>query len=686
MKRNLPEVLCASAAVFTAALVLSGACARAGERQLHRFSEVVLAPDASRVAAVESTDPPVDGERARSDLVIRTLDASPPHVVTLPCAPDPECVPSAPVWSPDGRRLVFVLRPPNSTHRMLYAVSSDGSAPRKLVDFEGTLVDPRFAPTGRLAVLATAGAHKEIGATQPGAPIVGVIGESTDEQRIALVGNDGALTYASPQNLFVYEYDWQPGGGFVATAAPGNGDDNWWIAGLYAFDANGEARALYRPSDPEMQIANPRVSPDGTTVAFIGGLMSDFGSTGGDVYALRLDNAAAPANVPNDVTPAFAASATSLSWACPARPQRPGGNPPAPSLEVTALRGSEVERDSVASLGPGSPPSRLQTFGETSASNVTHACAGNTEKLAFVRQSFASPPEIYVGDATGGEPVQLTHENDGLAVEAVARSVRWTSDGATVYGWLLMPAAASGETRRSAAATAMKRPLILEVHGGPAAASTPRFIARGTERELLRAGYDLFLPNPRGSFGNGERFTRANVKDFGYGDLRDDLAGIDAAERLTPVDDARLGITGGSYGGFMSMWTVTQTHRFKAAVALAGISNWISYYGENGIDQWMIPYFGASAYDDPAVYRKSSPIDFIKNVTTPSLVIVGERDVECPAPQSQEFWHALETLGVPTQLVIYAGEGHGLRQPKDRADATRRTLAWFDRYLAVNPS
>jgi dipeptidyl aminopeptidase/acylaminoacyl peptidase len=228
--------------------------------------------------------------------------------------------------------------------------------------------------------------------------------------------------------------------------------------------------------------------------------------------------------------------------------------------------------------------------------------------------------------------------------------------------------------------------LILEVHGGPAAATTPRFVGRGTERDLLRAGYYLFLPNPRGSFGNGERFTRGNVKDFGYGDLRDDLAGIDAAEKIAPIDDARLGIQGGSYGGFMSMWAVTQTHRFKASVASAGIANWISYYGENGIDRWMIPYFGASAYDDPAVYRKSSPIEFIKNVTTPSLILVGERDVECPAPQSQEYWHALDTLGVPTQLVIYAGEGHGLRQPKNRADATKRTLHWFETYLAPTAS
>jgi dipeptidyl aminopeptidase/acylaminoacyl peptidase len=130
---------------------------------------------------------------------------------------------------------------------------------------------------------------------------------------------------------------------------------------------------------------------------------------------------------------------------------------------------------------------------------------------------------------------------------------------------------------------------------------------------------------------------------------------IDAAEKVAPIDEARLGITGGSYGGFMTLWTVTQTNRFKAAVAAAGISNWLSYYGENGIDAWMLPYA--------------------------HICICGERDIECPASQTQEFWHALEELGVPTSVMIYPGEGHGLRDPEHTADAMRRTIEWFDRYL-----
>ncbi|HJT18725.1 MAG TPA: prolyl oligopeptidase family serine peptidase, partial [Thermoanaerobaculia bacterium] len=120
---------------------------------------------------------------------------------------------------------------------------------------------------------------------------------------------------------------------------------------------------------------------------------------------------------------------------------------------------------------------------------------------------------------------------------------------------------------------------------------------------------------------------------------------------------------------------------FHAAVAGAGVADWLSYYGENDIDEWMIPYFGATVYDDPAVYAKSAPMTFIKNAKTPTLVLVGERDGECPAPQSFEFWHALKTLGVETQLVVYADEGHSFRKLADRKDVVRRLVGWFDSHL-----
>jgi dipeptidyl aminopeptidase/acylaminoacyl peptidase len=285
-------------------------------------------------------------------------------------------------------------------------------------------------------------------------------------------------------------------------------------------------------------------------------------------------------------------------------------------------------------------------------------------------QDFEHAPRLAVHDASG--PRVLTHDNDGQKPHVKAINVTWTNGGSNVQGWLLTPESYDPK---------VKHPMITLVHGGPSSAVTPTYVAMGTVRNLIDHGYFVFQPNPRGSYGQGEAFTRANVQDFGGGDLSDILSGVDAVEKIAPVDESRLGVMGHSYGGFMTMWTVTHSHRFKAAVAGAGIANWSSYYGENGIDQWMVPFFGATFYDDPTVYDRLSPIRTIKNATTPTFIYVGERDVECPAAQSLEFWHGLNAVGVPNSLVIYPGEGHGIRAPEHTKDLADRTLAWFDKYL-----
>ncbi len=654
-----------------------GAARTADAHPLHSFSAVTIAPDGSHVAALESDEAPVDGEKSHVSLAIRSSNVAAARVVALPCGTDVECKPSSPAWSPDATRLAFVLKTPKDA-RAIYSVDATGGDLRKLAAFDGTIYGLRYAANGRLAMLATAGARKESGATSAGAAIVGEIGATIDEQRIATLEN-GTLVFRSPADLYVYEFDWLPdGSGFVGTAATGDGDNDWWIAKLYAFDAaTSQARVVYAPSDPKQQLANPRVSPDGATVAFIGGIMSDFGSTGGDVYTVPVSGS----GVARDLTPGSDSSATSLAWSGPASEQRLvfstvhanrtgisianlSAPPATPKAIAPPLAKRRVER-----VDP--EPREIWSHETTIAANGADFSLSRDGTLSAVAmQDFEHAPEIAVGSLGAWQP--LTNVNAGVPTETHATPVFWKRDGLDVSGWLLAPL--SGDARA-------KHPMITFVHGGPSAAYGPRFVERGTIRALLRAGYYVFEPNPRGSFGEGEAFTLANVKDFGYGDLRDVTSGIDAVERIAPIDEARLGISGYSYGGFMTMWAVTQTHRFKAAVAGGGLSDWLSYYGQNGIDRWMIPFFGASVYDDPAVYARSSPITFIKNVTTPTFEYVGERDVETPAPQSQEFWHALVTLGVPTSFVVYPGEGHGLQQPKDRADAERRTLDWFARYL-----
>jgi dipeptidyl aminopeptidase/acylaminoacyl peptidase len=640
------------------ALAMSGAVAElaspgsAAARLVHRFLEVVIAPNGTYVASVEGDSPRGGSPPDIRELVLRRVaDGAETHV-ELPCGRVPQCWPSSPAWSPDSQHLSFALRTPGTHSYALYDVTTAGANLTRLLTFSGTITDLKYSSEGQLALLAVENARKEVGATEAGAAIAGDLDAAAPEQRIATL-IDGTLRWESPPNLFVYQYDWRPAGaGFVGTAAPGDGDDNWWTAKLYAFAPNGEARVLYQPVDIQQQLADPTVSRDGKTVAFIAGIMSDFGSTGGNVYSVDLESGAAI-----NITPSMPASGTSLAWSCQGK------------LRAARLAGDQQQ---IVDLGTGRSPATphvLWTGSETlhgRYAGASWACPSDT--LAAAYETFTQPPELRVGRL--GKWRDLTHVNVGMTAPFEARSLLWRNEGFDVQGWLLLPLHATGRI-----------PMVTVVHGGPAAASRPSFSGPSLRTALIQRGWAVFYPNPRGSFGQGERFTAANVRDFGYGDLRDVLTGIDAAELAAPIDGERLGLTGGSYGGYMTMWAVTQTNRFKAAVAAAGVSNLLSYYGENGIDTWMLPYFGASVYDDPAVYARSSPITYIKNVRTPIFAYVGERDIECPAPQTQEFWHALKTLGVPTAVMIYPGEGHGLRDPKNAQDALDRTLAWFDKYM-----
>ena len=441
----------------------------------------------------------------------------------------------------------------------------------------------------------------------------------------------------------------------MATAAPPPGDDGWYHAKLYAIDtATGEAKVLFAPTTA---IGRPRVSPDGRTVAFIAGLMSDEGPVGGEIFVMPMSG-----GEPRNLTPDRPATPDWLAWRSP-----------------TEILFAEYTDGGSGFATADTASGRIEPLWR-GAENVTAGLPGpglslarDGKMTAVVRESFTKAPEVWAGPVGGWAPV--TRVNAGVtALWGEAKSLVWRSDDLDVQGWLVGP--------REVAA-GRRYPLVVQVHGGPASASMPLWAGgRYGPLALASDGYFVFLPNPRGSYGRGQAFTRGNVKDLGGGDLRDILAGVDEVVRTAPVDADRIAITGGSYGGFMTMWAVTQTRRFRAAVAVAGISNWQSYWGQNGIPGWMLPYFGATVYDDPAVYAKSSPINFIKNVETPTLVLVGEGDIECPPPQSYEFWRALKTLGVETQLVVYAGEGHGNRKPENRRDELRRTWAWFAEHVA----
>jgi dipeptidyl aminopeptidase/acylaminoacyl peptidase len=641
---------------LASALALLGAVSVASAQNaatIHNFEKLSLAPAGDKVVSVESVDPGNQTKEPHGAVVVRGADGK------LIASYDPckTCKYADTAWSSKGDALAFTA---TASGKATIYIAQNGKL-RAAAVVNGVANTLRFSPDGsNLAALVTLGAHKLTGATEAGAALTGEIGVSTDEQRIAVMPvAGGALKPVSPPDTYVYEYGWAPDGkGFAATAAKGNGDNNWWIAKLVYVDAN--SGALRVIAAPKMQMNLPRVSPDGKSVAFIGGLMSDWGVIGGDIYVAPLAG-----GTPVDATPGFKGTFDGIAWQ-------------GKTLLTSALID---DRYAVVSLDPASKATKALWSAPVDVSTQRFdgaiAFSANGTIAATVTQDFIHGKEIAIGSIARLAPV--THENAALPVNVSVQSVHWKNEGFALQGWLVGPKApASG-----------KHPMVVIVHGGPSSSVTPRYIVAGGQHgtnfdftyDLVAKGYYIFWPNDRGSYGQGEAFTRANIKDFGRGDMRDMLAGVDAVEKIAPVDDKRLGLYGHSYGGWFSMWANTQTRRFKAFVAGAGIADWTSYYGQNGIDQWMIPFFGASVYDDPAVYRAASPIEFIKNAKTPALLYVGERDVECPAPQSLEYWHALHSLGTPVQLYIYEGEGHHFNNPAHLIDLRRRIIGWFDEYL-----
>jgi dipeptidyl aminopeptidase/acylaminoacyl peptidase len=618
------------------------------------YDDIALSPDGTRVAWVQSTA----STTLKQTYIRETSGSAPAAMVNI--ATSGERTDFDPAWSPDSKTLAFFSSAGEKEQRQLWTVNANGSKPTQITNSNGYAARPRWSHNGKqIAFLYTEGAGG--GGPLMAAPMTtGVIDTAIYNQRIAVLDvASGQLRQVSPPDLHIYDYDWSPDDKtFVTTAAPGPGNNNWWIAQIYTIDIErGNATSIYKPF---LQVAVPRWSPDGRSIAFIEGLMSDEGFHGGDLFTISADGR----DVQNR-TQGRKTSANSFFWQAPDRIlliEYLGGGSAISELNLT--------NNSARTIWKG--PEGIHAYGNF----PNFALSKDGKFAAAVLSTYNSPPEVFAGPL--GEWQQLTSNNAKLSADwGKAESVEWTNEGFDIQGWLVPP---------SNVELGKKYPMVVLIHGGPSGVTTSEWPASfGMSRAIIAAlsarGYYVLLPNPRGSYGQGEDFTRANVKDFGGGDLRDTLAGVDAAIKKYPIDPARLGVTGWSYGGFMTMWTVTQTNRFRGAVAGAGIANWQSYYGQNLIDQWMIPFFGAPVYNDPAIYEKSSPIHFIKNVRTPTLVIVGERDAECPSSQSYEFWHALKTLGVPTQLIVYSGEGHLFLKPEHQADRTDQTVAWFDKYL-----
>jgi dipeptidyl aminopeptidase/acylaminoacyl peptidase len=637
---------------------------------VHSIESVSMSPDGRQLAWVVR-------EKGKSSVQLAGIDDK--NVHGLGKAGD--CRQTGAVWAPDSKHLAFLsdcggtapgAEEGKQTDVYVADTAQPDQAAKQLTHLHGYARGLTWTTDGKqIGFLYVEGGTRRAAATAAAKPAAGEIGvDGVEIQRVVAVdASGGALRSLTPADIYAYEFSFSPDGSRIAyTAAPAPGDNNWWIAKLYVQATKPDAKPVVvvdtgkvSGSLKGLQMALPRFSPDGTSIAFIGGLMSDQGSTGGDIYRVPAKGGAEPENL----TPGTKVTPVWFSWTAADR-----------MIVAEAVSGrSRVSEYHLAKNAlTASPLFTVPASISDGRAAMSLALSKDASTIAFEQSSYEAAAEVHAGKLGTTAPAAVTSINAAFKPSwGKAESVEWENDGMKVQGWLLYPANYD---------PAKKYPMIVGVHGGPSAAVEPRWpgVGFGTV-PFSTLGYFVFMPNPRGSFGQGEAFVQANRKDFGYGDLQDILKGVDTIEAKLPVDDKRLGLTGWSYGGFMTMFAVTQTHRFSAAVAGAGISNWQSYYGENLIDQWMTPFFGASVYDDPAVYAKSSAINFIKQVKTPTLIVVGDRDAECPAPQSFEFWHALRAENVPTSLVVYPNEGHGFSNEEHRRDVLQRALNWFQTHL-----
>jgi dipeptidyl aminopeptidase/acylaminoacyl peptidase len=552
-----------------------------------------------------------------------------------------------PRFSPDGSRLAFTS---DEGHRgrMSLHLADRG----ELGAIPGSVEDIRWAPDGRSLIVLAA----DIGSDRAGAQSATKISERGAEQddprvlrpaehwrRLFLVDAvSGDTREVSPQGVNVFEFDWA-GGHAVAIYTDDPSESAWYDASIALIDI--ERGSLERVHEARLQLQCPRITLGGR-VAWIEGLASDRGVVSGTVHLLGIGELAPE----RDVTWIAFADEDTLWYA--------GWRRSATTFGRLKLDGSVEELHVDDEL-----------VGARHQPRIAPSLDGT--RIAAVREKADEPPEVVLYE--DGSWRALTALNTDLAPllkTAEWRTYLWESfDGLEIEGLLALPNERSNGPL----------PLVVYVHGGPTGTWSWRVVTQPLL--LAQEGYAVLLPNPRGSAGRGQEFARANIGDLGGGDLKDILAGVDALVQDGIADDECVAITGGSYGGFMSAWAVTQTNRFAAAVPYAVSTNWLSFHLTTNIGRFDQLFMDSDPYDLEGEYPKRSAVYHAHRCTTPTLLLHGENDLCTPLSQAIEFYTALVDAACETELVVYPREGHGWLEREHQIDVWHRTREWLARHL-----
>lgn len=626
-----------------------------GDAQIH--------PDGSCVAFAVSalTHPRGKNPRANIYLADTSGDNTRPFTSGDACEMHPR-------WSPDGKQLAFISDRSKVDDFQIYLISIEGGEAQQLT--AGAPVQHpyrdvsmfKWSPDGsRIAYLQKdvlsqiensrrASGHDEINfEAHPLFSRVYIVDVATRKTHVVTRGD-----------VQVWEFDWSPDGkelALICSALPF--EWSWYDPWLARVTASGGVplKLLTRPT---RQLGHPRWSPDGHHIAFVSSLWSDRGIIGGDLYLTNTNGKNTRVLSEN-----YPGTVSGIEWLGSQN-----------LLSAGYLQGeAAITQFDIE----GVSENVWHGEGALQESHTPKFSRAHDGTIAVVRSAPNMPREVWTLDTSDPDALvweQLTNLNKPMEAFATGRHqiFEWTSvDASKMQGLLVTPLGAK---------KGGPLPLIVHPHGGPTGISPNEYLSPTRWAYHLAArGFAVFMPNYRGSTGWGIEFAEANLGDMGGLDFQDIMTGVDALIERGIADPKRMGIGGWSYGGFLTAWAITQTNRFKAAVAGAAITSWVSFHGNSYLNRWDELHYDANPYDRDGKHQKFSPMNYIENVTTPTLILHGEKDGDVPVEQGHELFRALKEHGIETELVIYPREPHGVGETPHAQDVIARTCDWFERHL-----
>jgi len=629
-------------------------------------AEVSVSPDGRRVAYAVSTAV-MEGDRSEwlSQVYVSSAAGGPAVQLTRG-----DKSATNPAWSVDGQWIAF-LTPRAGPKSNLWRIPVDGGEAEQITDEKGGLTAFQWSPDGsQIAFLMTDPKSDAEEKAEREKRDAFVVNENQKRSRLYVVPIAANAEGKRPVRRLTggdlhvggllggRNFDWSPDGKtIVFTHQPTPLVDDWQKTDLSIVElATARVTPVMATEAAETQ---PVFSPDGKLIAYTASETPPQWAFASRVFVVKPNG-----QDPRPLAETFDLKPAIVGWS------KSGDSVLVSEVQRTMNRFGALPLDGAPHVEL-SPPGLMV---EQPAVNSQHTHVG------FISESPDRAPEVFLSSLTAfkPQPVSAVQELPNLPIGKTT-PIQWKStDNREVEGLLTLPVGYHpGE----------KVPLLVIVHGGPTGVFIENcIIGRGTYPVAVFAskGYAVLRCNVRGSSGYGKEFRYANYNDWGGGDFRDIMSGVDSLIEQGIADPERLGVMGWSYGGYMTSWIITQTKRFKAASVGAGVTNLMSFTGTADISDFIPDYMGGEYWEQFDRWQAHSAMFHIKGVTTPTLIQHGDKDVRVPISQGYELHNALKRQGTTVKMVVYPRQPHGLQEPKLQLDAMQRNVEWFDHWLGKN--